>query len=677
MQRSILAAGLFGCALLLTSSDGPGFNQHQKAYYLDPQQVAFVRPGLQVTILSAQIAPDGAIQTRFRITDPRGLPLDRQDVTTPGTVATSFVAAYIPRGQEDYVAYTTRPQTSPITGVTATQAAADTGGRYQQVGDGEYVYTFGTKAPAGFDTAATHSIGVYATRDLSEFDLGSQFSNFVFNFVPNGSPVTQVHDIVRTQTCNKCHDPLQAHGGARQLVELCVLCHTPQTTDPDTGNTVDFKVMVHKIHMGEELPSVQAGKPYQIIGFNQSVADFSDVVFPAVSPANCQVCHDPNSGAAQASVWLTQPTRAACGACHDNVNFATGENHVNLPQPNDNQCSTCHIPQGEREFDASIQGAHTIPRFSTQLRGVVFTLDRVDNGVAGRSPTVTFTVRDKSGAPINASDMNLLNLVLSYPTRDYSTAISEDARQAQTSGNGVYTYTMRAVLPGDLQGTAAIGIEGYRNATINTGTVQETTVRDVGQNKVTYFAAGGGNVQPRRQVVAEANCNQCHFAISAHGDIRNEVQYCVLCHNPNATDQARRPADQNPPESIDFRTMIHKIHTGEELQIPYVVYGFGNVANSFNDVLFPGDRRDCAKCHVNDSQQLPLPQGLLPVMNPRGFIKLEGPATAACLGCHTTQAAAAHAQVNGGSAADNPLGESCAVCHGSSAEFSVDRVHAR
>ena len=94
-------------------------------------------------------------------------------------------------------------------------------------------------------------------------------------------------------------------------------------------------------------------------------------------------------------------------------------------------------------------------------------------------------------------------------------------------------------------------------------------------------------------------------------------------------------------------------------------------------MLFPGDRRDCDTCHVNNSQQLPLPQGLLPVVNPRGFIPLEGPATAACLGCHTTQAAASHALVNGGSAADNPLGESCAVCHGRNAEFSVDRMHAR
>ena len=83
-----------------------------------------------------------------------------------------------------------------------------------------------------------------------------------------------------TEACNTCHDPLALHGGARRETQLCILCHTEQTSDPDTGNTVDFKVMIHKIHRGADLPSVQSGTPYQIIGFRNSVHDFSDVVIP-------------------------------------------------------------------------------------------------------------------------------------------------------------------------------------------------------------------------------------------------------------------------------------------------------------------------------------------------------------------------------------------------------------
>ena len=77
--------------------------------------------------------------------------------------------------------------------------------------------------------------------------------------------------------------------------------------DPATGNLLDLKVMAHKIHMGSSLPSVIAGTPYQIIGFQNSVNDFSKVVDPAMAQ-RCTVCHDQTTGAAQATAYLTQPT---------------------------------------------------------------------------------------------------------------------------------------------------------------------------------------------------------------------------------------------------------------------------------------------------------------------------------------------------------------------------------
>ena len=42
----------------------------------------------------------------------------------------------------------------------------------------------------------------------------------------------------------------------RSGMEMCVLCHQPQNADPTTGNSLDLKVMAHKIHMGSQLPSV-------------------------------------------------------------------------------------------------------------------------------------------------------------------------------------------------------------------------------------------------------------------------------------------------------------------------------------------------------------------------------------------------------------------------------------
>ena len=374
--------------------------------------------------------------------------------------------------------------------------------------------------------------------------------------------------------------------------------------------------------------------------------------------------------------WITHPTRAACGSCHDNVNFATGLNHAGLPQIGDNQCAQCHTPQGELPFDISILGAHTIPQFAPGLPGVVFTLVRVDNGVAGKAPTVTFTLKDKSGAPIAPSTMGLLNLVMAGPTADYPSVISEDARSASGSG-GTYVYTFKAAIPASATGTYTIGVEGYKNVTLLPGTETQQVVRDVGHNVIIDFPVDGSKKAPHPVEVSEANCNSCHYQIQAHGTIRNEVQYCILCHNPNATDQARRPANQAPAQAIDFPVMIHRIHTGEnalagDALTPFIVYGFGASVNDFSDVRFPGDRRDCAACHVNNSQQLPLPATRLNVVNPRAFLNPSGPTAAACLGCHTSKAASSHALGN-----TTTLGEACDVCHRPSADFSVDKVHAR
>ncbi len=145
------------------------------------------------------------------------------------------------------------------------------------------------------------------------------------------------------------------------------------------------------------------------------------LTFPANpgDPRNCEVCHEQNTGAEQATAFLT-PNRAACGACHDDVNFATGENHANLPQVTDNQCSNCHTPQGELPFDVSIMGAHTNPTEFEGLPGLVITIVKVDDGSAGKKPAITFTLKDKGGNPLAASSLvggtNRLAAVLAGPT---------------------------------------------------------------------------------------------------------------------------------------------------------------------------------------------------------------------------------------------------------------------
>ncbi|HEY4362929.1 MAG TPA: OmcA/MtrC family decaheme c-type cytochrome [Bryobacteraceae bacterium] len=634
----------------------------------DATVVNFVRPGLVVKITAAAIATDGTISTTFTVQDPQTLALDRLGISTPGVVALSFIAATIPAGQTQYTAYTTRVQTSPITKVSATQAGTDAGGTYTANADGSYTYTFKTKATTGFDTKATHAIGIYASRDLTSFGMDIYYSNDVFNFIPAGGKVTVVRDVVPTAACNQCHDPLSAHGGARQLVQLCVLCHQPQTVDPDTGNTVDFKVMIHKIHSGASLPSVVAGGKYQIIGFNQAVTDFSNVVFPS-DVRNCTMCHA--APATQANQYLTAVTRSACGSCHDNVNFATGANHAGgLPEADDSQCTQCHIPQGQVEFDASVMGAHTVPLNSTQLPGVVVTMQKVTGGTAGTAPTLSFNVKDKKGNPVDISKMTRFTLVLAGPTTDYSFNVSEDARKASGSG-GNYSYTFTAGVPSTATGTFSIGAEGYNAVNINPGTVKQVAVRDAPVNQTINFSVDGKPVVARRQVVDIAKCNVCHNTLSVHGNNRNQVNQCVLCHAPNATDADVRPVAAAPNQGINLALMVHKIHNGTGLTTDFTIYGFGGSKNNFNDVEFPGDLRDCAKCHVNGSEVPPL-KAVAAVTDPRGPINPVQPTASACTGCHDDLSTASHALSN-----TSVLGESCAVCHGANAEFAVPKVHAQ
>ncbi len=170
-----------------------------------------------------------------------------------------------------------------------------------------------SKAPAGFDPTVTTTVGLSATRTLTAFNLGTNYAGATFNFVPNGSPVTVTRDVIRTASCNTCHDQLAFHGGHAFGMNQCVMCHQPQNQDPVTGNSLDAKVMMHKIHMGSSLPSVVGtsktpGVPYQIAGYMNSISDFSKVVDPA-DTRRCEVCHDQTTGAAQAANFKTTPTR--------------------------------------------------------------------------------------------------------------------------------------------------------------------------------------------------------------------------------------------------------------------------------------------------------------------------------------------------------------------------------
>jgi OmcA/MtrC family decaheme c-type cytochrome len=657
-----------------------------KEFYLTQDQFDFARPGYHIKINSVTIGADRKPVADVTITDDLGAPIDRNGIQTPGAASASFVIAWYNPDTRDFTSYATRTRTGAAG--TVTQATSDTGGKFNDIEVGHYTYTFGTVLPASFDRTKTHTIGVYGTRtmpaDLPGLGGKTYNANVEFDFRPDGGTIADKWDQIRElNSCNSCHDPLVVHG-RRQDAKLCVLCHQPQTSDQVTGNVLDFRIMIHKIHRGPNLPS---GESYKI-GNN----DYKDVTFPQ-DIRNCANCHEGRVASAkptQSDTWYTKPSRAACGSCHDDINWVTGENHATgLPQADDGACASCHVPQGDAEWDAGIKTAHTVPDKSKQLPGYKAAILEVTNVGPGKKPTVTFKLTNGDGTIVDPAHIGTsasLSLLLAGPTTDYGTGqtapaqpISESAVGASFNGS-VATYTFTKPIPADATGTWAVAVQSRRTITLNPAPRKGPATFTEGVfNPVAYIAVTDGAPVARRTLVSLDKCNECHDRLAtlfSHGGQRIAIEFCVFCHNPKGDDSSRRPASAGAPESVSFKRMIHRIHSGENLTQDYTIYGFGGTPAHFNEVTYPGERRDCLQCHTATSAyNLPLPTGTIPNITQRDYFSPQGPATAACLGCHDNVDAAAHAYLN---TVQSPFfGEACASCHGDGKDWDVVKVHAR
>ena len=681
------------------------YGHNSKAAYLDPKVVEFVRPGFVIKINSASIAADGTITAVLTFSDPQGLGLDYTGITTPGVLSVSYTLGYIPTNGLQYTSYITAPSTGAAgtfvrpTSESTTSTAVPPG-KLTSLGNGQYQYVFGTKVPAGYDQTASHRLAVWGTRNLAQFNLPNEYASQWYDFVPNGSKVTKVRDVVATKACNSCHDQLSAHGGTRRATEVCMMCHTPAMIDSGTGQSVDFKVFIHKIHAGSSLPSVTAGGTYNI-----GSSDWSTVVYPA-DVRRCETCHDPKS-ATQANNYNTNPTAEACGSCHDNVNFSTGVNHAGGPQPDNAQCAMCHNPQGELEFDASIKGAHVVPTDSSYLTGFVVNMSKITNTNAGQKPTVAFTIKDKTGAGMAFPTGGTLSFVMAGPTSDYGYTnfgsdvtthgyVQESASASNCDATGNCSYTFTHAIPAGSTGSFAIGVQARKTDVILAGTTKQQSVQYGAKNQVLYFSVDGTPVVNRRVVVQTSNCNRCHVDLELHGNQRNQTEFCVLCHNPSMTDDPTRaqstdPAQKNMPfQGIAFQMLVHRIHTGENLTAQgksYTVIGFGGAPYDATEVRYPamspsgatGDTRNCTMCH-NTGTAYNLPLGKNAVVDPQGPINPDPAISAACTGCHASLPTASHAMAN-----TTAVGESCQACHaagsvgfnGIGLDYAVDKVHAQ
>ncbi len=656
-------------------------------------------PGLKMEITKVEIPPaDNKPIVTFTVKDDRGNLVKSSDWDANslrfGIARLSVDKETNLTEYENYIVsdvkgsdYVYKGQTTKPTLATSKAAGLDLGGKLTETAAG-FTYVFSTTLPANLDRTATHVVAGYVTRNTREF-----VANGVYPFVPaGGTPVKR--EVVATETCNGCHDTLAAHGGTRREVGLCLICHTDQTFDPESGNSVDMKVMAHKLHTGSGLQSVALGKkPYLIVGYRQTVFDFNKAWSQDVR--NCTTCHQK---AAQADNWKNAPSRAACGSCHDGINWETGKalyqggkDHVAGPQKDDKACKTCHPADGQ-EFDASVSGSHTIPARSKQLKGFVYTLDSA-TAKAGEKPVVEFTLKDGSGAAMDANKVDFIEVVLSHPLPDYAHTIREVVNQITVPpaapfvragtltdlGGGKFRYTFAASLDATWKGSVGVGMAVYKNTTIKGNDGKDTVVREGNVNPVVYAALDGSKATPRRAVVDRKKCNDCHLDLgspagfSIHGGIRRSPEYCVLCHTPNATDEAARPKDKLPPETIHLKYMVHSLHMGAERDTPTEF--FGRAVARTADIGFPtaAGQRNCSNCHVGTSYTLPLPAGVLPttITQAGQVIKILQPVAATCTACHASTQVVAHASVM---TASNGV-ETCGVCHSTGSEFAVDKVH--
>jgi len=621
------------------------------------------------------------------------------------------------------------PAPVPAEAVTGTGPASQattetaTSGVWTERGSGVYTYQFlqGLKADPAvpFDGTMPHRVGL-------EIRLGSPVvpannPTFTFNPVTN-LPIESGREIVDNDTCNACHDNLVFHGGARFDLQYCVMCHEAYSSDAQTGNTIDLKVMIHKIHSGEALPSVAAGRPYGFFGNRNAWSDFSHVIYPQ-DRRNCTTCHEESDeDTPQASNWRVTVNTATCTSCHDDVDFATGANHGGVAATDDT-CTSCHGPSSGV---ASVQQAHVIAEQAAAAKFAYEVLN-VTNTAPGQRPTVTIRVVDPTngnapydiraaGGPFQNSSASLA-VDIAFSTRPDFTNTGSGSAPTPTSGTpaqpiridfkasgvadptypGGFTATATLPIPATATGSGEALIEGRPAVDANgDGTLDRLAVTSVGK----AFAITDPAASAYRQVVDIEKCNDCHEQLTLHGNSRTgNAELCAACHNPNATDINRRVAGSQcesvtgtlDDQTIDLKYMVHAIHAGAQLGVSYKVCGYNNTGYDFGHVAYPGKVNNCEGCHLAGTYYPPNSATAVATTidagpdrsTPADDVAITAGA-AACSACHADATARQHMQLNGASfdavkAADSttpaaPV-ETCGNCHGAGQPADVATAH--
>jgi OmcA/MtrC family decaheme c-type cytochrome len=366
------------------------------------------------------------------------------------------------------------------------------------------------------------------------------------------------------------------------------------------------------------------------------------------------------------------------------------------------------------------------------LPGVVITMERVRGGTGpggkarpGDRLSIDFRVTTDGNQPLELSTMARGAAMVSGPTFNYQRVIASQTdvlTRATKRALGAYTYTFTVPLPATylpplndttaitegeltgqnlLSGTYTIGLELRKDYTVGS-----EVLRDPGNASID-FLLGDASAIERREVVTLANCNQCHVELRAHGDNRNELTNCLLCHTTGAEDgNLLSSGGGTPGVAIDFKVLIHKIHAGKHLPsvngvatnsdgsrnyaatpTPYIVQGRGGALTDYSKIAFPvwpslltpmprdtgfgaltsGQQAlentmrsgpvDCDKCHGDPDGDGPLPA---PAQGELAYVQ---PSRSACASCHDDWDPELPYTANGATMPGGLDNSTCRLCH--------------
>jgi OmcA/MtrC family decaheme c-type cytochrome len=275
------------------------------------------------------------------------------------------------------------------TGANGTLAAVTDGS------DGKFKYTVAAAQAIPAAATGSYTVGMEGyVQDAAGVRWATM--NPVQAFAVTDATAQPRREVVALDSCNACHGTLNFHGpagqGARRDPKYCVLCHNANNTGNGTAKlesstvlseSVDFKAMIHKIHMGERrtmpwtwVSGVSAANP-------AGTTTTFDVRYPR-DQATCTACHqgktyqlpivatalptlneeltcteDPNADTNNycdaAGAWIVSqqlplaPEVAVCTSCHDApyVAIHAATNTVN----GQTACTTCHGPGAQLDVD--------------------------------------------------------------------------------------------------------------------------------------------------------------------------------------------------------------------------------------------------------------------------------------------------------------------------------------